>query len=271
MAGGSARALAPVVARMERDAHERRVRRELPVPSGPEARVLLVHGSRLAFSPTHHGILGLDFANWLRALIVNGALLAAIAIGVSARPPAPFQPSEQAVSVVFEAGEQPEAAPTPVPIQDATPKTNEPAAPKAQALPPPPRRRPATANPRRSAPSEPSGAPEIAAPPATMEESQLAAFPVVPPRPVSGLAGNREPDYPPAALRRRLQGTVVLRVDVTADGAPQTLAVRTSSGHAVLDEAALAAVRLWRFHPATRGGVPIAAPAEVPIRFSLQD
>jgi protein TonB len=47
--------------------------------------------------------------------------------------------------------------------------------------------------------------------------------------------------------------------------------VLKSSGHAVLDQAAEAAVRGWRFQPATRGGVPVAAPADVPFRFRLQD
>ena len=47
--------------------------------------------------------------------------------------------------------------------------------------------------------------------------------------------------------------------------------VAQGSGHAALDEAALAAVRVWRFVPAMRGGFPVAAVAEVPIRFTLTD
>jgi protein TonB len=47
--------------------------------------------------------------------------------------------------------------------------------------------------------------------------------------------------------------------------------VKQSSGHAVLDEAALAAVRAWRFEPATLNGAPVEAEAEVPIRFKLTD
>jgi TonB family protein len=106
---------------------------------------------------------------------------------------------------------------------------------------------------------------------ADADELAAAALPVVPPRPVSGVAGNRKPDYPAEARRRRLQGSVVLRVNVSAQGAPEEITVLASSGHAVLDQAAVAAVHTWRFEPATRGGVPIAAPADVPVRFRLED
>jgi protein TonB len=80
-----------------------------------------------------------------------------------------------------------------------------------------------------------------------------------------------QPIYPDAARRRHEQGEVLLRVEVTADGHPTAVTVARSSGFAVLDAAAMAAVQQWYFHPATRGGVPIAARAEVPIRFRLQD
>jgi protein TonB len=81
----------------------------------------------------------------------------------------------------------------------------------------------------------------------------------------------RRADYPAEARRRGWQGEVVLRVEVSAEGRADAVAILRSSGHAVLDEAALAAVRLWRFRPATRGGVPVAAPADVPVRFRLRD
>ncbi|MGH8475705.1 MAG: energy transducer TonB, partial [Methylococcales bacterium] len=43
-----------------------------------------------------------------------------------------------------------------------------------------------------------------------------------------------------------------------------------SSGHEVLDEAALNAVRRWRFVPAKRAGVAQASWATVPIEFELR-
>ncbi|MCA9773805.1 MAG: energy transducer TonB, partial [Myxococcales bacterium] len=47
--------------------------------------------------------------------------------------------------------------------------------------------------------------------------------------------------------------------------------IRKSSGHAILDEAAVESVRRWRFRPGLRGGRPADAWVEVPVRFSLRD
>jgi protein TonB len=95
--------------------------------------------------------------------------------------------------------------------------------------------------------------------------------PTVPPRPVAGLAGNRRPVYPTQARDRGEEGTVLVLVHVTAQGAAESVSVARSSGHPTLDEAAMAAIRSWRFSPATRGGVPVAAEAEVPVAFHLND
>jgi protein TonB len=99
----------------------------------------------------------------------------------------------------------------------------------------------------------------------------MPAPPFVPPRPVSAVTGNRKPTYPLDARRRGLQGLVVLRVFVSVQGTAQDVSVLTSSGHPILDDAAIAAVRTWRFEPATQGGVPESGSADVPIRFMLQD
>lgn len=93
--------------------------------------------------------------------------------------------------------------------------------------------------------------------------------PVIPPRPLSEAAGNRPPDYPPFLQARGVQGLVVLRVYVTADGRAASVSVLRSSGSRGLDASAVAAVRNWRFVPATRGGRPIPGVAEVPVNFQL--
>jgi len=77
------------------------------------------------------------------------------------------------------------------------------------------------------------------------------------------------PVYPSTARRRRLQGVVVVTVEVTADGAAQSVVVQRSSGYPVLDSAALDAVRNWRFTPAQRAGQSVSAAVQVPIRFRL--
>lgn len=80
---------------------------------------------------------------------------------------------------------------------------------------------------------------------------------------------NPHPPYPPLAKRRGLTGSVVLKVLVGKEGGAKEVAVRSSSGHAVLDQAALATVAGWRFTPARRGEVPVESWVDVPIRFAL--
>ena len=41
------------------------------------------------------------------------------------------------------------------------------------------------------------------------------------------------------------------------------------SGYRILDNSALEAVRKWKFHPATIGGVKVSSTVKVPVRFTL--
>jgi len=77
------------------------------------------------------------------------------------------------------------------------------------------------------------------------------------------------PAYPPAALAARLTGRVIVRIKVSATGAVESALIHRSSGHRSLDEAALAAVRRWRFEPARRLGIPVATEVAAPIRFDV--
>jgi protein TonB len=79
------------------------------------------------------------------------------------------------------------------------------------------------------------------------------------------------PDYPPSSRRLGIEGTVRVRVLVGADGRPREVTVKQGIGDAALDEAALLAVRRWRFEPARRNGEPVAATVVVPIQFRLVD
>ena len=70
------------------------------------------------------------------------------------------------------------------------------------------------------------------------------------------------------ARRLGLEGTVVLRVVVAADGRPASVTVLQSSGYDVLDTSARETVRTrWRFVPARRNGIPVEDSVQVPIRF----
>jgi protein TonB len=80
---------------------------------------------------------------------------------------------------------------------------------------------------------------------------------------------NPPPVYPPMALARDWQGTVLLLVHVSPDGAPSEVTVKESSGYAALDDSAVAAVRTWEFAAARVNERAISSVVEVPIRFHL--
>ena len=84
-------------------------------------------------------------------------------------------------------------------------------------------------------------------------------------------AENRPPDYPELARRRGWEGTVLLAVRVGVDGRVDQAEVRSGSSYRLLDEAALRAVRRWRFQPGTRDGEPEAMEVPVPVHFVLRE
>lgn len=125
----------------------------------------------------------------------------------------------------------------------------------------------------RSVPAPvPAADPSATAVPAPSREAVL-----TPPVPL----GQPSPQYPSEGFRLVLehgsltpqlrveaaQGRVVLRLLVLKDGSVGRVEVAAPSGSAALDQAAVAAARLWRFVPATRDGVPIDAWVVIPVRF----
>ncbi len=84
-------------------------------------------------------------------------------------------------------------------------------------------------------------------------------------------AHNPKPDYPMIAKSRGWQGKVLLRVKVSPEGLSDSVAVETSSGHDMLDESAIEAVKKWKFIPAKRGDTPVASSVIVPIIFTLRE
>lgn len=96
-----------------------------------------------------------------------------------------------------------------------------------------------------------------------------AALPVPPSYHADYLA-NPAPVYP--ALSRRLgeEGTVRLRVHVSAAGRPLEIRLAKGSGHRRLDRAAEDAVADWRFVPARKGDRPVPGWVVVPVTFTLR-
>ncbi len=76
-----------------------------------------------------------------------------------------------------------------------------------------------------------------------------------------------KPPYPDEARAQKIEGTVLLLVSVDASGRVVSAQLSRGCAHEVLDRAALAAVRAWRFVPAHQGDQAVSATVEVPIRF----
>jgi len=74
-----------------------------------------------------------------------------------------------------------------------------------------------------------------------------------------------EPDYPEAARRAHIQGSVILDALIGANGRVQQ--VSPVSGNPDLTEAALAAVRQWRYKPFTVDGKKVAIRTQINLTF----
>ena len=81
---------------------------------------------------------------------------------------------------------------------------------------------------------------------------------------------NPPPVYPAIARRSGDQGTVMVKVLVSPEGAPLRVELDQSSGSKPLDSAALDAVKSWRFVPARRGAQNIEGWVRVPVVFKLE-
>jgi periplasmic protein TonB len=75
------------------------------------------------------------------------------------------------------------------------------------------------------------------------------------------------PLYPPLARQTRISGTVKLHAIIGKDGSVQQLQV--VSGHPLLVQSALDAVKQWRYQPTLLNGEPVEVDTEIDVIFSL--
>lgn len=75
--------------------------------------------------------------------------------------------------------------------------------------------------------------------------------------------------YPADALEEGAGGETLLRIRISAAGRVDSVAVVTSSGHAVLDSAAVEGARLLLYRPARHRGAPTAIWARLEIRYPM--
>ena len=119
--------------------------------------------------------------------------------------------------------------------------------------------------PRQVVDDDPPPAPVRAAPPPPAPVVEK----VTPPSAGAGYLHNPAPEYPEIAEEEGWSGRVVLKVHVLASGKPDSVSVQKSSGHDVLDQAAVRTVRSsWHFAPAMRGSTPTDGWVSVPITFN---
>ena len=81
------------------------------------------------------------------------------------------------------------------------------------------------------------------------------------------LVNRVQPVYPPLARQTRISGTVKLHAIIGKNGAVEQLQV--VSGHPLLVQSALDAVRQWRYQPTLLNGEPVEVDTEIDVIFSL--
>lgn len=121
--------------------------------------------------------------------------------------------------------------------------------------------------------AEPKPNPVVAPPPPPPPKSE-----VKPPEHHSTLADRANPElvqrvnptYPLSAKEDGVEGTVQLRVRVESDGSVGAVHVTKSAGDSRLDDAAIAAVKHWKYKPAVQNGVPRAVDTSASVTFRLQ-
>jgi protein TonB len=77
------------------------------------------------------------------------------------------------------------------------------------------------------------------------------------------------PDYPPEALTRRLTGTVTMQFTVDKRGVTRDVRVVEATSPGVFDQAAISAVRSWRYQPLLVNGSAVEVPVTTRVRFEL--
>lgn len=131
------------------------------------------------------------------------------------------------------------------------------------------KKNPPAPTPKPQAEAVSATAPITPAPVAQKAVAQPVDAPLTPPLANADYLHNPAPSYPDAAISRGYEGTVLLNVQVRADGKVQTIRIHQSSGYPSLDDAARDTVRRWSFVPARRGSQPVSGWVVVPVDFSL--
>ncbi len=77
------------------------------------------------------------------------------------------------------------------------------------------------------------------------------------------------PDYPPSAMQQHIAGNVVIEYTVDVRGETRDIHVVEATPPGVFDQAAINAVRRWRYTPVLVNGSPVEVPTRTRVRFEL--
>src|SRR6267143_2067377 len=106
--------------------------------------------------------------------------------------------------------------------------------------------------------STPMAVPKVAAPQRVRVSSGVS----------SGLLVRKgQPVYPPLARQARIQGRVLLQAVISKDGSIENL--RLINGHPMLTQAAMDAVKQWKYKPYLLNGEPVEVETQVEVNFTL--
>ncbi len=79
---------------------------------------------------------------------------------------------------------------------------------------------------------------------------------------------DQKAEYPPVAQEARVQGVVILEAEIDCEG--NVADVRVLRGQPLLNDAAVTAVRQWRYTPTLNNGMPVPVIMTVTVTFTLQ-
>ena len=210
---------------------------------------LLLHGAAMAWMLREAEPVAEEAVPLVQVAILE---VPRTSVPAEARPPEPVR-AEVPRPVAVQASE---GRPKPEPVPEKRPE------PEPEVIPQEVPRSPIEA--REVTPPDPDA--RLA--PAARREPAPAA--VTPPAFEADYLENPPPAYPRLSRRLREEGEVELRVRVSPAGEALAVELARSSGSGRLDQAALQAVRSWRFEPARRGAQAVEAWVRVPILFKLE-
>lgn len=198
--------------------------------------------------------------SFLLVVGVHLGVLAAVVLTPS--PPKPLEITQPSIQGVIVLAQPDVVQPPPEPVPPPPEKKPEPK-PKPKPLPKAPPSERAVKAP------EPEPAPPVVEKPAEPKPAPATQAPIVPPSEDAGQISNPAPTYPSLSRRLREEGIVVLDILIKANGTVGEIKLKNSSGFKRLDDAAIKAVKHWRYQPATQAGIAIDYWYEQPLNFSF--